>query len=188
MNKKVIKVMIGLVVAFLLVCYILKIFFPDQFVMVIQNQVAIQIGDYIDTHKWLEVIISATTSFVTYFLYICAVNEKWYINWKELIAILVTIGLIQGLYELDATLSTEISLIAFFIIPAISKAKLLNVAVVFSVHSMAQVLSTLIRNLPFLLGHINSIIILSMTFECYFWLLLFYFYFNYKRGNKKDEV
>lgn len=188
MNKKVFRVMIGLVVVFLLTCYILKIFFPEQFVMVIQNRVAIQIGDYIDTHKWLEVIVSAITSFLTYFLYICAVNERWCINWKELIAILITIGLIQGFYELDTSLSSGISLIAFFIIPAISKAKLVNVATVFSVHYVSQLLSTLIRGLPLLLTHINSIIILSMTFECYFWLLLFYFYFNYKRGKKKDEV
>ena len=188
MNKKVIKVMIGLVIVFLLACYILKIFFPEQFVMVIQNQVIASAGHYVDEHLWLHIILACITSFTTYFLYTCAVTHKWCINWKELIAILVVVGAVQGLYELDTTLASGISLVGFLVIPSISNANIRDVAVVFSVHSISQILSTLIRSLPFLLTDVNYATILLMTFECYFWLLLFYFYFNYKRGNKKDEV
>lgn len=177
--------MIGLVCVFLLACYILKIFFPEQFVMGIQNQAIVKAGHYVDEHLWLHIILACITSFITYFLYTCAVTGKWCINWKELIAILVIIGLVQGLYEVDATLASGISLVAFVIIPAISKANIINVAVVFSVHSISQILSTLIRQLPFLLTDVNYATIFLMTLECYFWLLLFYFYFNYKRRNGK---
>jgi len=185
MNKKVIKVMIGLVVVFLLSCYILKIFFPEQFVMVIQSKAITTVGHYVDNNLWLHIILACITSFLTYFLYTCAVTHKWCINWKELIAILVFVGAVQGLYELDSTLASGISLIAFLIIPAISGANIRDVAIVFSVHSIAQILSTLIRNLPFLLTDVNYATIFLMMIEGYFWLLLFYFYFNYKRGNGK---
>lgn len=183
MNKKVIKVMIGLVCVFLLACYILKIFFPQQFVMVIQNQAIVKAGNYVDEHLWLTIMLACITSFLTYFLYTCAVTHKWCINWKELIAILVIVGAVQGLYEWDATLAGGVSLIGFFIIPMISKPSVRDVAVVFSVHYMAQLLSTLIRGLPHLLTQVNYATIFLMMIEGYFWLLLFYFYFNYKRRN-----
>ena len=48
MNKKVLKVMIGLVVVFLTALYVLKLVFPDKFILAVENEVFIKIGDFID--------------------------------------------------------------------------------------------------------------------------------------------
>lgn len=181
MNKKVLKVMIVLVVIFLLALYVLKIFFPQEFVMVVENDKLVMIGDYIDNHLWLYILISVITNFITYWLYLCAVTGKWRLNWKEIIAVCATIALIQCLYEYDEALASGISIVSMILLPLIDKAKLKNVAIVFSINNIAQILSTSIRNLPFLLLNVNFITIFLMTLECYFWLLLFYFYFNYKK-------
>lgn len=184
MNKKVIKSMIVLVIIFLFSLYILKGFFPEQFIMIIENQKLVLVGQYVDNNLWLHIILACITSFVTYWLYFCAVCSKWYLNLKEIIIVLITIIITQILYSFETTyvLASGISFISMIIIPCISNAELKNVAVVFSVHYISQLLSTLIRSLPLLLTNINYATILLMGIESYFWLLLFYFYFNMKKG------
>lgn len=185
MNKKVLKTMIALIVIFLCALYVLKIFFPEQFIMVIENKQLIKIGAYVDEHLWLHIILACITSFITYWLYLCAVTRKWYLNWKELIAVLVTIAITQTLYSFDATVSlaSGISIISMLLIPVFSKANLRDTAIVFSVHYLSQLLSTLIRSLPLLLTNVNYATTLLMGLESYFWLLLFYLYFNFKKGD-----
>src|SRR5699024_11955285 len=47
---------ISLVVIFLIACYVLKIFFPEQFVLSVENETIITIGNYIDNNKWASII------------------------------------------------------------------------------------------------------------------------------------
>lgn len=190
MNKKVLKTMIALVVIFLCALYVLKIFFPEEFVMVIENEQLIKIGEYVDNNLWLHIILACITSFITYWLYLCAVTHKWYLNWKEILMVLGVIAITQTLYSFDETvdLASGISIISMLILPIFSKASLKDVAIVFSIHYMAQLLSTLIRGLPLLLTNVNYATIFLMTIECYFWLLLFYLYFNIKRRDKNEEI
>lgn len=183
MNKKVLKTMIALVVIFLCALYVLKIFFPEEFVMVIENEQLIKIGAYVDNNLWLHIILACITSFITYWLYLCAVTRKWYLNWKEILMVLGVIAITQTLYSFDETvdLASGISIISMLILPVFSKADLKDVAIVFSIHYMAQLLSTLIRGLPLLLTNVNYMTILLMGIESYFWLILLYLYLNLKR-------
>lgn len=177
--------MIYLTIAFILTCYILKLFFPEQFLMIIENEQIVKIGMFVGDREWLHIMLACITSFITYWLYICAVTRKWYINWKELILIAIAIATTQIVYNYDYTVASSLSLIFMIVVPAFSKAELKDVAVVFTVHCLAQILSTKIRNLPFLLTNINYATVLLLGLECYFWLLLFYFYNNYKE--KKND-
>ena len=181
MYKKILKTMIVLIIIFLIVLYVLKIFFPEQFIIVIENNVLISIGNFIDKYWLLSELCAIITSFITYWFYLGAVTRKWCLNWKEIICVLLTIGLTHLLYEFDTVVATGIPLVAMVLIPLMSKANLKEVSIVFSVHCLAQLLSTSIRNLPALLTNVNSLISIAMTIECYFWLLLFYLYYNYKK-------
>lgn len=175
--------MIILVITFLFGLYILKFFVPEQFVMAIENKHLIMFGNFVDNNLWLHITLACITSFITYWLYVCAVTHKWRLNWKELVAVLIVIAITQTLYSFNETyaLSSGVAIVAMLIIPIIDHANLKDVAVVFSVHYMSQLLSTLIRNLPLLLTRINYATVLLMGIESYFWLLLFYLYFNYKK-------
>ena len=184
MYKKIIKTMIALVVVFLISLYILKIFLPEQFIMIIENDNLIAIGNFVDNNLWLHILLGIITSFITYWLYIGAVTRKWCLNWKEIILVVISIALTQALYDYNSTLASGISIISMIAIPTISNANLKDVAIVFSIHSLSQILSTLIRDLPFLLTNVNYATILLMGMECYFWLLLFYLYFNIKGESK----
>lgn len=181
MNKKVFKTMIALVIVFLLACYILKIFFPEQFVMSIENEKLIAIGNYIDNNEWAYYLFGIVTSFLTYWLYLCAVCKKWYLNWWQCLIVLAVIGASIGFNFVDVNLCSALSYSSFIFLPFIFKAELKPVAIVFTTHIFAQFLTTSIRNLPVYIQYYNSLIFAFLTFECYLWLFLFYIYYNYNK-------
>lgn len=185
MNKKVLKTMIALVVVFLTACYILKIFFPEQFVMAIENKVLINIGDYIDSHAWADYLFGIITSFITYWFYLCAVCHRWYLKWWHCLVVLGVIGATIGLTFVNYAVYTAFSIASFVILPFIFKSDLKSVAICYPVHLIAQGLTLAIRNLPVYLTHINNLIILAVGIESYLWLILFYFWFNDKEIKSK---
>lgn len=184
MNKKVIKTMIGLVVIFLIAFYVLKIFFPQEFVMVIENPQLVKIGNFVDKHIWLTRICSGIMTFITYNFFICAVTRKWHLNWKELIASIIFIVITRLLYFYDINLASGITIMGMFLIPAYCNNKEVGIkpfATTYSIHALSQLLSLKIRNLPIYLTQINSINSIILTGESYLWLVLLYLYFNYKK-------
>ena len=184
MNKRVLKTMLALVLAFLSAIYILKIFLPEQFVFIIENEQLIAIGKYVDNNIWLYNITAIVTTFISYWLYLGAVLKKWVLHWKEIVVVAVTITITHVLYEFDQNLYSALSIIAMLIIPLIFKAEFKPVVIVFSTHCLSQKLSLSIRSLPALLTNVNFASIFLLTFECYLWLLLFYLYYNYKEDKQ----
>ena len=182
MNKKVLKTMIALVIVFLLACYILKIFFPEQFVLSVENETIIAIGNYIDSNEWAYYLFGIFTSILTYWLYLCAVCRKWYLNWWQCLIVLGVIGISIGLSFIDITIYSAFSYTSFVFIPFVFKANIKEVAITYTVHTFAQHISLSIRNLPLLIATINSLNIFLLSMDMYLWLFLFYLYFNYKRN------
>ena len=91
MNKKVLRTMITLVVVFLVALYVLKIFFPEQFVMAIQNEQFIAVGNFIDQRQWLTLVLTGITTFIVMYLYLCAVTKKWRLKLKEILFLIIII-------------------------------------------------------------------------------------------------
>ena len=184
MNRKVFSSMLVLCIVFLLFCYVLKIFFPEEFVLVVQNERLIQIGAFVDNHLLVRYICAAITSFITYWLFMCTCKQSWYLNWKECLAILGTIILIRLIGIIDGNISSHLNISAFFVLPLIFKHNLKIATVVYTVHGLAQVLSLSIRNLPMYMASMNYLTILVCTLETYIWLILFYIVFNYSKGKE----
>lgn len=180
MNRKVLRTMIALVVIFLIACYVLKIFFPEQFVLSVENKTIIAIGNYIDNNAWAYYLFGIFTSFLTYWLYLGAVCRKWYLDWWQCLIVMGVIGTSIGFNFIDVNLCSALNYSSFVFLPLIFKAELKPVAIVFTVHVFAQFLTTSIRNIPIFIAYYNSLVFALVTLECYFWLLLFYLYFNYK--------
>ena len=181
-NKKLYISMLVLVGVFLVSMYILKIFFPQEFVMAIENERFIQIGNYIDTHQWAYYLFGIFTSFITYSLYCSAVCKRAVLKWWEYLIILATIGASIAFSYVDKEIVTYISIMSFVILPFIFKANLREVAIVYPIHGLAQILTLKIRNLPMYLTNVNSLISFALAFEMYIWLVLFYIIFNLKGG------
>ncbi len=183
MNKKVFISMLSLSIIFLVGMYFIKIFYPQEFMMVIQNEKLITIGTFIDNHKWLYYICCGATAFVTYWLYCCACKGTLYLKWYEVLEILAVVVLCRVVNFYDVNMATIISWCSFVFLPALMGGNLKTTALVMTVHSVSQGLSIGIRNLPMYLTSINFMTGMFMTFEMYFWLLLFYIIYNYKKEN-----
>ena len=181
MNKKVFKTMIALVIVFLLACYILKIFFPEQFILSVENKTIIAIGNYIDSNEWAYYLFGILTSFITYWLYLCAVCRKWYLNWWQCLIVLAVIGASIGFNFIDINLYTALSYSSFVLLPMIFKANLKEVSIVFSIHLLSQAITLSIKNLTLYLAVMNSLNIFILSIDVYLILLLFYLFFNYKK-------
>lgn len=181
MTKRLCRVMLTLVITFLVGLYVAKFFFPKEFAMVIQNENIVKFGHFVDTHLWLHIILGVVTSFITYWLYLCAIKHKWTLNWKEILIVLgICIVTQVFFYFIDSSIGTQISLISMILLPLLFKGNLRDMCIAFSVHSTSQVLSIKIRGLANYLVNVNYASILLMGLECYFWLLLFYIYYNQK--------
>lgn len=172
--------MLSLVVSFLVGIYVLKIFFPEEFMMSIQNDRIIAIGQYIDSHKWLYYICCGITAFITYWLYCCACSGRKWLKWYECLIILAVVVSIRLISFADDVIATALEMSAFVFLPAIVKGKLFNCAIVYTTHCIAQALSLGIRNLQIYLATTNTVTILFLAIDMYLWLFLFYVLFNYK--------
>ena len=181
MNKKVLKVMITLVAVFLTALYVIKIFYPQKFVMTVSNEKLIVIGQYIDNHLWLRYLCAGLTSFITYSLYCCACSRRWFLKWYEYFIIIGVIVAVRFIGFANSTIATAIQLSSFIFLPAIMKCDIKPCAIVYTFHIMAQALSLSIRNLPIYLTTTNYLTVLLLGIESYLWLILFYFVFNYKK-------
>lgn len=185
MNKNIFVSMLDTSIFILVLMYIAKIFFPEEFVFVIENERIVAIGDYIDSHIFLRYLCAAITSFITYYLFCCACANKKFLNLKQTLIIIISIVLLRIISFLDVNIATHASICLFFILPYIFKSSLKIATIIYSVHGLAQVLSMSIRNLPMYLTSANYVTVFLIGIECYFWLLLFYIIFNYKKGDLK---
>lgn len=186
MNKKVFISMLTLCVVFLVGLYFAKIFFPQEFVGAVSNETITRIGGLIDSNKATYYIFHILISILTYSLYLCAIKHKWLLNWKEFIAVLITIGGNIGISFYDTTFSTYYGIIAMVILPRIFKGDMQYMPIVFSTHFLAQVLSLNIRNLPAYIVQSNTVMFLILTIDMYLWLALFYIIGNYKNKEKEN--
>lgn len=183
MNKKVFVSMLILTISFLASLYVLKIFYPQELVIMIENEQLIRIGNFIDSHKWAYYLTSTLTAFITYWLYLCACCNKKYLKFWECLLVLAVIGVSFVINEYSPNIAMYYAFTIMIILPAILKGKLFNTAIIYTIHIFAQYLSLSIRSLPLLFATFNSLIGIFMTIECYLWLVLFYMIFNY---NKKE--
>ena len=188
MNKKVFKTMIALVVIFLVACYVLKIFFPEQFALSLENNTLVNIGNYMDKNLWIRYPFGVLTSFITYWLYLCATCRKWYLKWWECLIVLVTIGATIGLRFVDTNLSSVISYTSFVFLPFMFKAELKPVAICYTIHITNQFLTLSIRNLIAYVATVNALNIMILSIDMYMWLVLLYITFNYKTKNKEVKT
>ena len=176
--------MLVLSIVFLVGMYVLKIFFPQEFMMTIQNERLITIGTFIDNHKWLYYICCGVTAFITYYLYCCACSGRLRLKWYECLYIILVIIIVRIVSLFDENMWSILSWCSFVVLPALMKGNLKLCAIVLSIHTISQGLSIFIRDLPMYLTTTNYITMLIFGIESYLWLVLMYIIFNYRKKEK----
>ena len=179
MNKKVIKTLIILVGVYLATWYVLKFFFPEEFVLHISNPNLIKVGNFIDNHIVLNYLCGFISSFLSYYLYLGAVCKQTKLDKCQILSIVVVIIISLVITHFKFGILQYYGILAMIILPSLYKANSRTVAIVFSTNLICQYLSLSIRNISSMIMYMNSVIAFLMSLESYAWLLLFYLYFNY---------
>ena len=164
MNKKVLKTMIALVIIFLVALYVLKIFFPKEFVLAIQNKNLITIGNYVDSHKWASILMGFAISLIFDYLYFGAVCQTMKLKWY-LVLIILSYNITYSCFFFLApasivaestTIVVCVSTIYMILLPALFTRKLIPLSITYSVNYVSQSLSLNIRDIGLLM--INGIL------------------------------
>lgn len=185
MNKKVFVSMLILCTVFLVISYVLKIFFPQEFVMAVENKQIIKIAKFIDSNIVLYYLFGILTSFLTYWIYCCACSHRLYLKWYECLIILGVVIITLILSKVDLNLMSAISTCAFVFLPALMRGDLKTCAIVYTAHGINQCLTLTIRNLTMYTASASRLVMFILSIDLYIWLLVAYALFNYK---EKKEI
>ena len=194
MNKRVIKVMLALIIVFLAAYYVLKFFFPEEFVMMIETPGLVAAGEFIDKHLWLSIPLGTLIGFTTDYLYFGAVCRQRKLN-KILLLCITVYSIAFELFYIfvpqDFIVENTNAIIVIqtcymILLPMFFTKELKPLAITYSINSVAQLLTLSIRNLGMLLTYTTLLTNFLVCFESYLWLLLLFVLFNFY--NKEVEA
>ena len=193
MNKKVWTAMLVLTIVFLCFLYVAKIFFPQEFVMCIENERLIQIGSFIDSHKWAYYLANVIIGITTDYLYFGAVTRKFKLNPKLIVTIVLYNLVYLGIYAF-VDINTIMEYQSLFVmastcymifVPCLFIKELMPLSITYCANYISQTLSLEIRDFATLLTNVNSITMICFSAESYLWLLLCFILFNYRKGDEQ---
>lgn len=186
--------MLALIIVFLAAYYVLKFFFPEEFIMSLEVLGLVQAGEFIDSHIWLSMPLGILIGVLSDYLYFGAVCQRLILN-KFLILFSIVYNIAFECYYTFASpdvvaefanLVIVIHTCYMLLIPLFFTNKLKPLAITYTIHSVAQLLTLSIRNLGMLLTHISLLINFIVCLESYLWLLLLFVLFNYKKEVQAD--
>ncbi len=178
MNKKVLKSTIYLCWVFLICFAIIKIFFAEPFVAVVNNEKIITIGRFIDSHIIIKQIVHIATTLLTYQFYLCACCRKWHLDKKQYLICAIILIPTVFLNWYFPSIMVGINFVLMFVIPYFLKANYKDVCIFFTAHILGQTLVQFIRSEPMYLLDVNIVTQFICGIDAYIWLLLYYLYSN----------
>lgn len=177
--------------AILVFFYIAKLFFPEWIIGVAETPRIVEIGEYIDTHRWAYYLFYFVLTTIPMYFYCCACCRKGKLSKYEGIC-LASFCLISFLIE--AFLPDMIFVynnVAYIALPLIFKVMsndkkdiFYSTSLCFIVTSFAQALSLSIRDISTLISFPNTATFCILMIDGYIWNILLYLYFNFKGGKE----
>lgn len=171
MNKRLFESMLLLCISLLILSYFIKIFLPNYFIMTITNENFLILANFIDEHLILRYTVSTVTSFITYYLFICACAKLTKIDIKGCIIILIVVLVGHIIYNYTS-FGIHYGVCSMFLLAAVFNSNLKDTALIYTIHGLAQILSLNIRNMPLLVDQAHYAQLLIMMLDTYIWLVL----------------
>lgn len=178
MNRRAVQALIVLLWVFLAIFAIVKLFFAEWLIAVVDNEKILQIGCLIDNSPWIRLIMNTLLSLLGMQFYLCSCKQVWRLPglqylWLSLYTLALNIA-----YAYLPGVTAYVDLAGFILIPILLKASLKQTVVVFVVHQIGQLLVLFIRSEPLYLYTTNYATRFLLLFDSYIWLVLYYLYSN----------
>lgn len=161
--------------------YLLKIFMPHFVIGVAHIDRIVEIGHYIDTHKWAWYLASSILSFVIYYFLSCAASNRKYLEVKGILIIIIAIIFGYSIREFANEYYTTYNYVSMLILPCIFKGKLFNTTVCVSFLMFVQVATLSIRNIGTMISDINFATLIVLMIDYYILAILLYLVFNFEK-------
>lgn len=163
------------------VIYLLKLFFPSFVIEVAQIDSIVQIGQYIDSHKWAWYLATTIISFASYYLICCACCQKKSLNNKEMLYVLITIMALFVIREFLPNQYTSANISSMILLPFIMKGNFKATTAVFVSTNFVQTMTLEIRNISLMVSDFNFATLTILMIDYYILEVLFYFLFNHNK-------
>ena len=162
--------------------YLLKIFLPQFVIEVAHIDSIVQIGHYIDTHKWAWYLATSIFSFVNYYLICCACCKKKSLDLKEIIIIIATILMLFVVKEFLPNQYTSLNISSMVLLPMLMNGDFKATTFIFVSTNFLQTITLEIRGLSLMITDYNYGTMMILTIDFYIISVLWYFYYNFKKG------
>lgn len=179
MNRKVFKLAIILCWATLVFCLIVKQFFPDMFLIVIENERFVAACNFIDGHIVIKEAVYALCSAISVGLYILAVSQKTRFIGRENLVILWLVGVSVAKGFVGDIIAIIFDLINFIVIPLFLRVKILRIICGVGLTLLFQAVSLYIRSVKLENIIDNYLVEVVLMIDQYIMLFLYYIYANY---------
>lgn len=193
MNRQVLRSMITLVWVFLIGFAVVKLFFAEWLLASIDNEQVIQVGKFIDQHRWATVLADSFIGTLAIHFYLCSCKSMWRLRFIEYVCVFVYSVTLAILQPVVPSLVFSFDGLCFILVPILMGISWKRVLLVFLAHDVGQVLILFIRSQPLYLEGADYVTSLILVFDVYVWLLLYYLYANmYKEvrtnGNSRNSL
>lgn len=186
MNLKVARTMLILCIIYIVGFYILKFAFPQYLLLTITDPTILKFGEFLGSSKWYLYTAQTITTFLTFYLFVCASRGSFKLKWYELLYIIMaSIGCkLVSIYAIDYYV--HISTACMFLLAAICKGKLLYASVSFVIHGLLSQFLFTIRGFETVISRINYASGLVLSIEGWVWLVLLVlvFYLKEKKNGR----
>lgn len=193
MNKKVYVSALILVVVFLCIQYVLKIFFPEAFLMIIEEPNIVLAGQFIDANWWLYFPIAFIFAMVSDYLFFAACCKTRKPHWSLWLIMICYNVILISLYTFapyfvaaNSNLIVGCSMAYMFLVPIFYTNELKPMAITYVVANVAQLLTLAIRDFTPLLTSVNTLTTMLLSIESYLWATLCYIIFT--KGGVNDGM
>jgi hypothetical protein len=170
--------MIVLLWVFLLSFVVIKLFFGEWFVTVVENEKILIMGQFIDEHKVVKLLVDTLVSILAMHFYLCSCKQLWRLKVSWYLSISAYILAINVGYLWNSSIILVVDLLGLIIFPILLKADIKQTIVVFLLHELGQPILLFIRSEPLYLASTNYATQFFLLFDVYVWLALYYLYSN----------
>ena len=190
MNIKIAKTLLVLSIIYMIGFYIIKFIFPEYLILAITDPNILNFGKFVESSVIYLNIYYFLSTFLTFYLFVCASKASFKMKWYELVTIVVCVIVNNVVTDYLPDLMVHTSTSLMLLCAWVCKGKLKYTAPTFIIHGyLSQFLFT-IRGFNEVIFKINIASGFVMSLECFMWLALcgLLFYLLEKRNGKNSTT
>lgn len=184
---KTAKTLLILSIVYMIGFYILKFIFPEYLLLVVTNPTILSFGEFINSWKGYEYILTTITTLITFYLFSCASTGKFKRSVLEFVVIVLSALINKVVILFLPELSVHTSTSLMFLIAFVCKGKIQYTAPAFIVYGYISQFILSIRGFETVMQYMTPVSGVIIGLECWVILLIFSYIHNIKE-NKNGRI